>query len=51
SLCHSCRIVKPQRSKHCRYCNRCVEVMDHHCYYVNNCVGLKNRSVAWFFFY
>jgi palmitoyltransferase ZDHHC13/17 len=25
-LCHSCRCLRPLRAKHCRVCNRCVQV-------------------------
>ena len=25
-LCHSCRCLRPLRAKHCRICNRCVQV-------------------------
>ncbi|XP_053559612.1 uncharacterized protein LOC128650009 [Bombina bombina] len=46
-LCHTCHLVKPLRSKHCRVTNRCVSHFDHYCPYVYNDVGLYNR--AYFF--
>lgn len=27
-LCHSCRCLRPLRAKHCRICNRCVQVRE-----------------------
>ncbi|EAR83149.3 26S proteasome subunit P45 family protein (macronuclear) [Tetrahymena thermophila SB210] len=47
-LCLECCIIKPVRSKHCDFCNRCVAVMDHHCPFIKNCVGAKNHR--YFFF-
>ncbi|XP_048583461.1 protein S-acyltransferase 24 isoform X2 [Nematostella vectensis] len=49
NLCHTCRLVRPLRAKHCRTCNRCVQHFDHHCPYINNCVGLNNRAPFFLF--
>lgn len=48
-LCHTCQIVRPYRSSHCKSCNRCVLAYDHHCPYIQNCVGYNNR--VWFFWF
>jgi len=40
--CHECKIIRPPRGKHCRYCNHCVEVFDHHCPYAGVCIGNGN---------
>lgn len=60
SLCHSCHIAKPLRSKHCRVLNQCVLLFDHHCPFVGTTIGLYNyryfysfvfcMSVSEFFF-
>ncbi|KAJ1217021.1 hypothetical protein NDU88_004618 [Pleurodeles waltl] len=43
-LCHTCHLVKPLRSKHCRVTNRCVACFDHYCPYLYNNVGYRNRA-------
>ncbi|KKA29220.1 hypothetical protein TD95_000946 [Thielaviopsis punctulata] len=43
NFCHTCRLLKPARSKHCSVCKCCVSKMDHHCVFLNQCVGQKNH--------
>jgi len=45
-LCHTCRLVRPLRAKHCRVMNRCVKHFDHYCPYIYNDVGYRNRYVC-----
>ncbi|KAH3681342.1 hypothetical protein WICPIJ_007695 [Wickerhamomyces pijperi] len=46
-ICKTCQLVKPARSKHCKYCGGCVILYDHHCVWLNNCVGKGNY--IWFY--
>lgn len=50
-LCHSCRVVRPLRSKHSPSLNvdKCVPRFDHHCPWVGNTVGYNNHP--WFLAY
>ncbi len=40
--CHTCKIKKAARSKHCSRCDMCVEKYDHHSIWFNKCIGLHN---------
>jgi len=41
--CGRCGQIRPERSHHCRICDRCVLKYDHHCPWINQCVGLHNE--------
>lgn len=41
-ICHTCRVRRPLRSKHCKIQRRCIEKFDHFCPFVGNTVGRDN---------
>lgn len=40
--CKTCLCFKPDRSHHCKVCNKCILKMDHHCPYIGCCIGYFN---------
>mmetsp|Transcript_34212 Transcript_34212/g.59848 ORF Transcript_34212/g.59848 Transcript_34212/m.59848 type:complete len:542 (-) Transcript_34212:1905-3530(-) len=42
-ICFTCFLKRPQRSKHCRLCNKCIPRQDHHCHFIGKCIGEHNH--------
>lgn len=42
NLCHSCHVVRPLRSKHCKIQRCCINKFDHFCPFVGNSVSRDN---------
>lgn len=41
--CKLCQGFKPERTHHCRECQRCVLMMDHHWYQQARRAGMRSR--------
>ena len=49
--CVTCHIIKPPKTSHCRFCDNCIQGLDHHCFFISNCVGIRNHKDFFFFFF
>jgi hypothetical protein len=47
--CYACLFLRPERTHHCKECNKCILKMDHHCDILNTCIGLYNYK-PWMIF-
>lgn len=49
NICPRCITYVKASTKHCYYCNKCVENFDHHCIWIKNCIGSKNFNAFFTF--
>ena len=47
--CVTCHIIKPPKTSHCRFCDNCIQGLDHHCFFISNCVGKRNHKFFFLF--
>ena len=51
-FCFPCNAFKKdENTKHCFYCDKCIDDFDHHCYWINNCISKKNQRIFFFFLF
>ena len=51
-FCFTCNAFKKdEKTKHCFYCDKCIDNFDHHCYWINNCISKKNIKLFFFFLF
>jgi hypothetical protein len=48
-MCHLCRIVRPQGTRHSRVTNKCIEDFDHYCVFLGMDVGGRTTNYIPFF--
>ncbi|CDU20045.1 palmitoyltransferase DHHC5, putative [Plasmodium yoelii] len=44
-LCPTCFLFKNVRTKHCAFCDKCIDIFDHHCIFTLNCMGIDNARI------
>lgn len=47
--CDTCKIVRPNFTKHCHYCDVCFLDWDHHCPWTTKCIAKRNLCVFYVF--